>query len=101
MPAARQRSSSPFMASALTAMIGVRAAITIGFGRAQPPRQFVTVHLRHVNIGEHGGIATGCPRRHRFDAVGRSIGDNPQQFELEHEHLAIHGVIVDDEDALA
>ena len=61
----------------------------------------MAVHVRHVNIGEHGGIRPGRPRRERVDAVLCRIGGNPQQLELEHEHLAIHGMIVDHQDALA
>ena len=73
----------------------------IGFGRAQSPCQFITVHLRHVNIGKNRGIATGCPRFHCFNAIRRGIGGNPQEFKLEYKHLAVHRVIVYDEDAFA
>ena len=73
MPAARQRSSSPFMALAVTAMIGVRAAAAFGFGRAQPPRQLIAVHVRHVDVGEHGGVAAGAPTPQRLDAVVAAV----------------------------
>src|SRR5262249_32460802 len=29
-----------------------RAAV--GFGGAQPPRQLMAIHVRHVDVGEHG-----------------------------------------------
>ena len=64
MPAARQRSSSPFIALAVTATTGVRAAAAaLGFGDAHPARQLVAVHARHVDVGEHGGVvASAAPR---------------------------------------
>ena len=55
----------------------------------------------HVDIGEHGGVAATRPRRQCVDAIGRAVGDDPQQLELAHKHLAVHGVIVDHQDAWA
>ena len=61
----------------------------------------MAVHVRHVDVGEHGGVAATRPRRQRVDAVLRTVGSNPQQLELEHEHLTVHGVIFDHQDARA
>ena len=100
MPDARQRSSSPFMALAVTATIGVRTALALGFGGAQPPRQLMAVHARHVDV-ERARRRSGrrCPRLQRIDAVRRAVGGDPQQLELQHKHLAVHGMIVDHQDA--
>src|SRR6516162_5507084 len=29
----------------------------VGFGGAEPPRQLMAIHVRHVDVGEHGGVA--------------------------------------------
>ena len=102
MPDARQRSSSPFMALAVTATIGVRSTRRVGFSGAQLPRQLVAVHARHVDVGEHGGVARR--RAHAASAstpLSARVGSDPQQLELAHQHLAVHRMIVDHQDARA
>ena len=102
MPAARQRSSSPFMALAVTATIGRAGAAAFGFGGAQLPRQLMAVHARHVDVGKHGGVARhGCPGRQRLDAVVRGVGGDAQELELAHQHLAVHRMVVGDQHARA
>jgi hypothetical protein len=61
----------------------------------------VAIHVRHVDVGEHGGIAATRPCRQCVDAVLRTVGGDPQELELEHEHLAVHGMIFDHQDARA
>jgi hypothetical protein len=60
----------------------------------------MTIHLRHVDVGEYGGVAAARPYLQRIDAVLHTIGGDPQQLELEHEHFAVHGMIFDYKDAL-
>ena len=101
MPAARQRSSSPFMAFAVTATTGVRVAAALRLGHTDLPRQFVAVHARHVDVGEHRRVAAvGCrPGFERLDTVIDRIGCDAEQFELPHQNLAVHRMIVGDQNA--
>ena len=88
------------MALAVTAMIGVRTPPCSRFGGAQPSRQLVAVHARHVDVGEHRGVAAvRRPRLERIDAVRCAVGGDPKQLELQHENLAVHRMIVDHQDA--
>ena len=105
MPAARQRSSSPFMAFAVTATIGVRAAggSRLRLGGADLARQLVAVHARHVDVGEDRRIVAfrRRPGLERLDAVIDGVGVDAEQLELAHQHFAVHRVIVGDQDARA
>ena len=105
MPAARQRSSSPFIAFAVTATIGVRGGgrLALGLRGADLARKLVPVHARHVDVGEHRRIVAfrGRPGLERLDAVIDGIGVDAEQLELAHQHFAVHRVIVGDQDARA
>src|SRR5262249_22397321 len=70
-----------------------------GFGSAQPPCQLMAIHVRHMDVGEDGGISAARPCLQRVDAILYTVGGDPQQLELEHEHLAVHGMIFDHQDA--
>ena len=59
----------------------------------------MAVHVRHVDVGEHGGVAATRPCLQRIDAILCSVGADPQQLELEHKHIAVHGMILDHQDA--
>ena len=98
MPAARQRSSSPFMAFAVTATTGVRAVIVpLGLDRAQAARELVAVHARHVDVGEHRRIGPRQPGFERLDAVLGGVGRDAEQVELAHQHFLVHRMVVDHE----
>ena len=102
MPAARQRSSSPFMAFAVTATIGVRGSATaLRLRGADLARQLVPVHARHMDVGEHRRVVPvrRRPGFERLDAVIDGVGIDAEQFELAHQHLAVHRMIVGNQDA--
>ena len=67
----------------------------LSFGGAQPARQLMALHVWHMDIGEHGGVATARPCLQRIKAVLHSVSGDPEQLEPEHEHLSIHGMIFD------
>ena len=71
-----------------------RAAV-LGLRRAQPARQLVAVHARHVQIGEHRRIAPGRPCRQRLAAVLGGIGGEAEEPQLAHQHIAIDRMVVD------
>ncbi len=70
-------------------------AAVLGLRRAQPARQLVAVHARHVQIGEHRRIAPGRPGRQRLAAVLGGIGGEAEEPELAHQHIAIDRMVVD------
>ena len=53
MPAARQRSASPFSAEAVSATIGVRARCSRASSSRIARASCVAVELRHVHVGQH------------------------------------------------
>ena len=94
MPASRHRSSSPRIAFAVTATMGVLTAPTAA-SRARISRvNRIPVHSRHVHVGQHDGIATRLPQRQCLDAIDGGIGRQAQQAELTRHHLAIHRMVV-------
>ena len=101
MPAARQRSSSPFMALAVTATIGVRPLPSC----ASPRRRGSGASARSRPCAACGCrqaprcIAAGRPGLERLDAVVGAVGREPEQLELAHQHLAVDRMIVDHQHA--
>ena len=53
MPAARQRSRSPFIACAVIAMIGKRGAPARRLERADRGGRLESAHLRHLHVHQH------------------------------------------------
>jgi hypothetical protein len=54
-----------------------------------------------VDVGEHRRVvpAGRGPSLQRLDAVIDGVGRDTEQFELAHQHLAVHRMVVRDENA--
>ena len=102
MPAARQRSSSPFMALAVTATIGVRRRPACalprrhGSGAQAHGRPCAACGCRPVP--PHTAVR-GRPGLERLDAVIDGVGGDAEQLELAHQNFAVHRMIVHHQDA--
>ena len=61
------------------------------------------IHARHVDVGEHRGVASFPPHPslQRFDAIVHGVGRNAEQLELTDQNFAIHRMIVCDQDTPA
>ena len=69
MPAARQRSRSPFIACAVIAMMRTWRAVR-AFALANRGRRFEAVHLRHLQVHQHEVEGVAFQSVHRFAPVG-------------------------------
>ena len=95
-PAARQLSRSPFIAFAVSAMIGSERHWLL---RPDAADRFVTVHLRHHDVHQDD-VDVGVVAEH-LDRFGTAFGREHVHlvfFERRAQREDVAGVVVDDED---
>ena len=97
MPAARQRSRSPFIACAVMATIGRR--VVAALAAADRGGRRVAVHLRHLAVHEDQRVGAHGEHRERLAAVAGDLDGVAALGEHRLDHALVDGVVLDDQDA--
>ena len=96
-PPSRMRSSSPFMAKAVTATTGIDAELIV---LLQPFGDFEPRHLRQLNVHEDEVGAMLAGERQRLHAVSRLQGLVAMRVEQVVEELHVEFVVLHDQNGL-
>ena len=101
IPAARQRSGSPCMTLAVSAMIGIGSAPVSRSWARIASRELEAVHPRHVQVGQHERVVAAEEALEAVVAVDRGVGLEADRLQLRAQHRAVDGVVLDEQQEAA